>query len=358
MKIKSTAPGKLILLGEYAVLEGAPALVMAVDRFAEATLQTTSSNQCIIAAPAIGISELSFTFDARGEINFNPQIEEKTRKKLSFFLSALGAASTYFGNNFYPPPSFKIILDTSQFFNADNQKLGLGSSAALTAALISALGKFQDENFNMQKEERLIFKTSLQIHRMAQGNIGSGIDVAASVLGGVLKYQIVDSDFNALPFYEKLTIPSDLNILPIWAKEPASTTQFVRKVSEFRSTKSIAFNEIMDRMKHSSNIGIEAIQQENANLFIETVQQYYEEMDILGKKSRIPIVSEMHRQIHNIVRTEGGAYKPSGAGGGDLGTAFCHSKEINERIKAKLINAGFQVINLRVANKGIQVRNF
>jgi mevalonate kinase len=31
------APGKVMLSGEYAVLDGAPALVMAVDRYASAT---------------------------------------------------------------------------------------------------------------------------------------------------------------------------------------------------------------------------------------------------------------------------------------------------------------------------------
>ena len=32
MRVRATAPGKLVVLGEYAVLTGAPALVLAVDR--------------------------------------------------------------------------------------------------------------------------------------------------------------------------------------------------------------------------------------------------------------------------------------------------------------------------------------
>ena len=38
MAIVARAPGKLVALGEYAVLEGAPAIVLAVDRYCEATL--------------------------------------------------------------------------------------------------------------------------------------------------------------------------------------------------------------------------------------------------------------------------------------------------------------------------------
>ena len=38
MSIRARAPGKVVALGEYAVLEGAPALVLAVDRYAAATI--------------------------------------------------------------------------------------------------------------------------------------------------------------------------------------------------------------------------------------------------------------------------------------------------------------------------------
>jgi len=35
MEVTASTPGKLVLLGDYAVLEGAPALVMAVNRHAK-----------------------------------------------------------------------------------------------------------------------------------------------------------------------------------------------------------------------------------------------------------------------------------------------------------------------------------
>jgi phosphomevalonate kinase len=33
MTVHARAPGKVVVLGEYAVLDGAPALVLAVDRY-------------------------------------------------------------------------------------------------------------------------------------------------------------------------------------------------------------------------------------------------------------------------------------------------------------------------------------
>jgi mevalonate kinase len=44
--IVARAPGKLVALGEYAVLEGAPALVLAVDRYCVATLAESGDGLC------------------------------------------------------------------------------------------------------------------------------------------------------------------------------------------------------------------------------------------------------------------------------------------------------------------------
>ena len=39
MRIRASAPGKIVLSGEYAVLDGAPAICAAVDRRAAVTIE-------------------------------------------------------------------------------------------------------------------------------------------------------------------------------------------------------------------------------------------------------------------------------------------------------------------------------
>ena len=46
MQIVARAPGKLVVLGEYAVLDGAPALVIAVDRYCTANIQLSDDLDC------------------------------------------------------------------------------------------------------------------------------------------------------------------------------------------------------------------------------------------------------------------------------------------------------------------------
>ena len=119
------APGKLVLTGAYAVLEGAPAIVAAVDRYA-------------VADTAVA------------------------RRR-----STSGPSTTTRG-----------------------QKLGLGSSAASLVASLGAraLARGDDPRHAAVRSE--IFRAARDAHQRQQGG-GSGVDVAASVHGGVLRYTVL-----------------------------------------------------------------------------------------------------------------------------------------------------------------------
>ncbi|NIS38369.1 hypothetical protein GWN91_04215, partial [Candidatus Saccharibacteria bacterium] len=94
--------------------------------FAEVTLQTISSKQSILTAQEIGISALPFSFDEGGKVTFGKTTSNQMLKKLSFFTTALETAYSSFKEDFSSFASVRIILDTSQFFTAQNEKLGLG----------------------------------------------------------------------------------------------------------------------------------------------------------------------------------------------------------------------------------------
>ena len=68
----------------------------------------------------------------------------------------------------------------------DGRKLGLGSSAAVAAAAVGVL--LEAAGFDVEAESSLIFTLADRAHRASQGGRGSGADVAAAVLGGVIAY--------------------------------------------------------------------------------------------------------------------------------------------------------------------------
>src|SRR3954465_8219320 len=94
----ASAPGKLILTGEYAVLDGAPALVIAVNRRVLAARRR---------AP-------------RGSSPFLVAVADEIARRHGADHPATRAA-------------MEITVDSSAFYLGD-QKLGLGSSAAVTVA--------------------------------------------------------------------------------------------------------------------------------------------------------------------------------------------------------------------------------
>jgi len=132
----ATAPGKLVLMGEYAVLDGAPALVLAVHR----------GVGCRVApgGPTLRIDTPG------GDDRF-----------VRAALEAVGA-----------PPAHYRFFDLAPLELAG--KPGFGGSAAATVAAVLAGGGRGPEAFG--------------IHHRVQGG-GSGVDVAASLHGGLIRFE-------------------------------------------------------------------------------------------------------------------------------------------------------------------------
>lgn len=150
--INVTAPGKLILIGEYVVLEGAPALVCAVDRFARVTIHESSEADFTVDAPSIGIKDTHFSISENNLISFLPAVDLETQKKLTFFKNTFEYAWQYCQNYKITKTALKIIIDTDAFYSQKlSVKLGFGSSAALTVALVKALFKLVNKNLKMEK---------------------------------------------------------------------------------------------------------------------------------------------------------------------------------------------------------------
>lgn len=354
--INTQAPGKLILLGEYAVLEGAPALVTAVDRYARVTLQPVGGTDFMVDAPVVGASAVPFHLRENGKLAFPDSIPSGTIGKLNFFSAALEVAARELQQSSLMISPAKISLDTGDFFmNRGGAKLGLGSSAAITISLLGAL--FHHAGKPVTEENRYLglFQPALEAHRLAQGNIGSGIDVAASAFGGLLQYRI-ENRAAPQPEIKKIAFPKNLHFLIIWSGQSASTRELVGRVNEFKKKDSTSFTAILRGMAEVSSEGAGALASQQLPQFFKMVQEYFRLMDTLGQRSDAPIISPAHRQIAKIVYAGDAVYKPSGAGGGDLGIAFSDSQQILQACAVQLRQAGFGIIDLNIVSNGLRIK--
>lgn len=352
VRIALSAPGKLVLLGEYAVLRGAPAVVMAVDRRARVELAPSGSELWSATAPPLAGDSLHFTVASDGSVRWLPGPPGVPRRLelLEHLLGAMAAAGLLDPTSLPPAAA---TLDTRALFEdvgGEGVKLGLGSSAAMTTALASALAQWGGRGELLADPLRWL-ESLLALHRGLQGGRGSGVDLAASLLGGVVSYRLgADGRVAAA---DPLPMPAGLHLVVVWTGEPADTGSMLRRLDERIAGGDAAVEAALDRLAELSVAGSDAFRLGRVALLLETVDEFCNAMEALGRASGLPIVSAEHDVLRRIARRHGAAFKPSGAGGGDLGIAFAADHEAAGATAAAAIAAGFRTVPLRVDPSGL-----
>lgn len=353
-EILARAPGKLILLGEYAVMEGAPALVAAIDREARITVRPSRDRHFRISAPVMEVDALPFHLDAAGAVVFDAPLDEALADKMKFFAATFAAGWRMGGKNAAADP-LEVHLDTADFYHRHHGKIGFGSSAALTVALLGALAARSDRSFFSEARQHHFFQQALETHRLAQGKMGSGIDVAASTFGGILQYQIAPGGQLPAVMIETVAYPPGLYMLAIWTGVSASTRKLVRRVHEFRAREPRVFQQMMEAMGEISFAGCHALFSEDISHFLDAVNAYHQALTKLGQHSGAPIISPEHQALAAIAGDCGALYKPSGAGGGDLGIAFSDTPEVLEQVAERIGRTPYEIVPIHITANGLQI---
>lgn len=300
--ITASAPGKVILSGEYAVLDGAPAICMAVDRRACVTVSRTTADTSNIAAP--GFTDIVGRFRVT-----QAGIEWIAGEKAFQVVDAAWRASED-----WPDTSVDMILDTRQFIDArSGSKIGLGSSAALTAALCAALAGSVD-----------IGDVAHNAHRILQASLGSGVDVACSLHGGLIRYRMQDSASAGMSWPKGLlfrliwtgvavSTSGKLGLLASGTRAPSRTGLVLAAEAMASAWENGDVDDILDRYAH-----------------------YIEQLQAFGVDHRLGIFDAGHDRLLVAARDAGLVYKPCGAGGGDIGIVLGTDATELDRFVAEL----------------------
>ena len=342
------SPGKLILLGEYAVLENAPALVTAINRHCVVKISPLYNSTFQIRTGNLNLPEIQFTLDSEGEAHFRTPMSNKTERQLQFVLSMLKYVTQRNGKI----SGASIEIDTAPFYHkATGYKFGLGSSAALTVSLLSALMEYMNKHI----EQEDLYREAFLAHRHAQGKLGSGTDIAASATGGVMSYRMPESIEKLNGQVKPYSWPKDLEMITIWAGYSASTRSLLNNVNEFRNKRPAKYDSIMRTMMVLSDDGSKAFAGGDTDAFLNIVEDFKNQEYLLGEESDTEIISDVHQEIFRMVKSVGGTYKPSGAGGGDIGVAFCKDSSTADKIRHVISESMFDVLDLTMNPTGTEV---
>jgi len=304
MRFSASAPGKAVLSGEYAVLQGAPAIAMAIDCRARVTIEATDAEFHSVVSRGPSGSRAEFRCRQRGAIewldNGGMQSEQDLLEHIWRQLRAL------------PSQSLALTLDTRSFFDAESSmKLGFGSSAALTTALTGALLRAGAAEVRA-RQPRDLLETALAAHRSFQGGKGSGIDVAAAVHGGVIALSLrPDRAIRALQW------PAGVKYSLLWSGKPASTVDRLKRLERFRPNR--AARRSMAALIEASDKVLDAWQRAVDRRILESLRLYTVALRKFSDALDLGVFDAGHQELTEIAEQQDLVYKPCGAGGGDIG---------------------------------------
>lgn len=325
--ISAQAPGKVMLFGEYAVLEGGPAVLMAVDRQAQAILCARPDYQ--VTAP--GYLAMPIPFDVQCE-NGQGRIIWRSPEHQSR-LALVTAVCEKLGTPAYP---LHLKLDTQRFFDGQN-KLGLGSSSALAVALAGVWARHLNVEISLADCQAL--------HRHFQGS-GSGADVAACYLGGVVGFYIDQPPRQA-------AIPEDAHLAFVWTGISASTGTMLETLRQYRISHNQDYEQLLCRLGNQA----EAVLAESAHLdaWFVALKAFVGHLADFAKATGLPVFCSPHKELAELADGRQLLYKPVGAGGGDLGLAVAKTQVALSTFCAQVVEMGLKVLPLETASSGLQI---
>ena len=362
--IHISAPGKLMIAGEWAVLEpGNPAIVAAVDKRVHCKIVESKEIEIDLKDFSIKISAI-FKNDS---LEFISKLTEEEKKKLIFTKAAIETALRYLGKH----KSFKITA-WGENTTIRGQKIGFGSSAAATVAIIASLLAFNNHDIKSRKGKDIIYKLSSIAHYSAQGKTGSSFDIAASTYGGIFSYtrfdpewleeklkegkmqDIVNKDWPGF-HAEEIGIPEDLKLIVVWTGEEASTTEMIKKMNDFLKRSPVEYCTIYDKIANNVYEIIDAWNDEENDRILELLRKNVIILRELTNKSKINIETKELKKLAEIAEKYGGAGKLSGAGGGDCGIVICFDNEVRKKVTNALKKEGLIIIDAEIDKEGVKI---
>jgi mevalonate kinase len=308
MMARASAPGKIILFGEHAVVYGYPALAVPVSRVrAIANVTRIARGRSRVIAPGIHLDEFLDNLPA----------DHPIRAIISSTMRQMGVDVL---------PACKIYIHSTIPVAS-----GMGSGAAIAAALIRALALFVGRSLDDGTVNSLTFESEKSFH----GN-PSGID------NTVVTYEQPVFFVRGQPF-QTVTVGKPLRIIIANSGIPSQTKVVVSDVRRLWEANQSHYNAIFEQMGRISHQGRQAIESGEIQLMGRLMDENHALLQELGVSSR---------QLDALVMAArpGGALgaKLSGAGRGGNMIALVDEKSRPAVIRALKAAGAVQIIATRV----------
>ena len=353
-----TVPGKLMIAGEYAVLEpGGQAIVIAVDRYIKAVIEPSTQNT--LSLPQLGLDNVTLETEVH-EITFSI-----SNPKLSFIDNAITTYLRYVLEKSIDLRPFSLTI-TSELDDPSGRKYGLGSSAAVVVAVVAALSQLYKSEMNQPSTE-LLYKLAAIAHFKTQGN-GSCADIAASTYGGWIHYRAFESSWlmgalkketaiNKLVeqswpnlLITPITPPATLKLCVGWTGKEAATAPMIDKINNLRERQPELYARFLDESESAVGNLVRSFEEDDCLRAISSMSQNRQALMQLSEVAEATIETAKLKQLIRIA-DKFGSGKTSGAGGGDCGIAFLNGESSVAELYAEWNKEQILPLDLMVSSK-------
>jgi len=304
--ITCSAPGKVYLFGEHAVVYGEPAIACAINRRISTSVELVSSGKTRI--------------DAMGK-RLNCTSEE-----FKYACCAVQTIKRLFDIDFCAEITIRSQLPPRQ---------GLGSSAAVTVSTIKALA----DCLGIELENEAVAKIGHQVETAVQGKASPADTFVSSTGGVVLIEQTTTSHLSSL------NVPIIIGATGI----ERSTGDVIASVARIKQKYPSLVTDVLRSMGDVTRLGKQKLADED---FV----GLGELMNInQGLLESIGVSGEALSRLVYAARTAGAlGAKMTGAGRGGCMLAIAQDRDV-KKVSQAIVNHGAQVLNAAFSDSGLQI---
>jgi len=324
MGVIASAPAKVILFGEHFVVHGEPAIVMAIDERVYAETDHRDDKRIYMRSKNLSLSGY-FEDDV-----FHAEQGKAREARLKFAPLKLAI------DKVFEKHGEDVGLDI-EITSAVPVAAGLGSSAAVVAAVIASASAL----LNVEMSRETVFRLSYEAEKIVHGT-PSGVDPAISTFGGTLLFQM-DTGFK--PLDVKVDVPLVIGYTGV----KRSTRIQVTKVLDIKSKYPRVIEPMMRAARELVLMAIDALKNGDLLTLGELMNINHALLYGLG------VSDESLEWLVNAARKSGAlGAKLTGAGGGGCMVALARSERLQQVLEA-IRSAGGSPLIARKTDEGVKV---
>jgi mevalonate kinase len=344
-----SAPGKIHLLGEHAVVYGKPAIIAALDLRSRVEIIPTRDDQIEITWQNVSrkysidevikkTKEANINWDKYIETGDSDFLKKATSGEQAVLIIAIGEVF-----NFYkvrPAKGFKFIHNTEIPIGC-----GMGSSAAFAVTASAAVSEFLGKPFDREKINEIAFVVEQKCH----GN-PSGGDNSTSCYGGLVWFRKESDNLKIIkpvPFSLEKSISN--NFLFINSGKPEeSTGEMVAKVRTLSKKKPKLVENFLEDQEETVRSLLTALKNSDPAQIIKLIKRGEVNLEKIG------VVSDFSKQIIRKIEKAGGAAKICGGGGVKGGTGIILAYHNNmSMLKKKVGTLNLDSYMVKLGSEGV-----